>query len=88
MMHRRLLPTLTATAALLAGCAVVGPDYQRPAVSLPASYLNAGDGSATLASEWWTLYGDAELDRLVGKALAANTDIAMAAARVLSLIHI
>ena len=70
----------------LAGCAVVGPDYQRPAVTLPAAYPpanpSAADGSATLAADWWVAYGDTELTRLVERALAANADIAQAVARV------
>jgi multidrug efflux system outer membrane protein len=66
---------------VLAGCAV-GPDYQRPAVTLPAQFPGASDGSAAIAPDWWTLYGEAELTRLVERALAANSDIAQAAARV------
>ena len=43
--------------------------------------MNA-DANATISPRWWTLFGDAELDRLVDAALASNSDIAQAVARV------
>ena len=78
----RRAATALAAAALLAGCAAVGPDYQRPAIPLPAQYPQGDGGSAVLAADWWRSYGDATLTQLVDKALAANADIAQAAARV------
>ena len=81
-----VLPALVA--ALLAGCAV-GPDYQRPAQALPAQYPGGADaaGSAGVAdaevpAQWWTLYRQPELDRLVAQALERNRDIEQAVARV------
>jgi len=72
-------------AAAFAGCAAVGPDYQRPEVELPQSYPDAAamTGAAKpLAANWWTLYGDAQLDELVQLALERNADIRMAVARI------
>jgi outer membrane protein, multidrug efflux system len=66
----------------LAGCAAMGPDYQRPPVVLPPAYTEASGGSAVLQGDWWTAYGDAELNRLVARALLANADIAQAVARL------
>jgi len=81
-----VLPALAA--ALLAACAV-GPDYQRPAQSLPAQYPAGTDapGSADAAgaevpAQWWALYHQPELDRLVAQALERNRDIEQAVARV------
>lgn len=80
--------TLMASAALLAaGCTTVGPDYQRPAVTLPAAYPGAAKAAPAtpavlISADWWKLYGEAELTRLVEQALAANADIAQAVARV------
>ncbi len=76
-----------AAIALLAGCAAVGPDYERPALALPTSFGPAGSESisgpeGSLPSDWWRLYGDAELTALIDRALAANTSIAQAVARV------
>jgi multidrug efflux system outer membrane protein len=84
----RAMSWTTVVAALgLAGCASVGPDYQRPVVSLPAAFphageVGAGEGHGAVAPDWWRAYGDAELTRLVDKALAANADIAQAVSRV------
>src|SRR5687768_16631500 len=71
-----------AAAALLAGCAGA-PPYERPAVELPASWQGVpAQGMAAPSERWWTLYGDAGLDRLVEEALAHNQDLALATARV------
>jgi multidrug efflux system outer membrane protein len=83
-MKHRLFPL--ALALVAAGCTTVGPDYQRPATPLPAQYPGAVKGLQTpdvlIAADWWRLYGEAELTRLVEQALTANADIAQAAARV------
>jgi outer membrane protein, multidrug efflux system len=72
-----------AAALLLAGCAAVGPDYERPPVLLPPAYPAAGTGTgATIASNWWMTYNDPRLNGLVERALVANADIAQAVARV------
>ncbi len=76
------LINLTAAALALAGCSAVGPDYQRPDVTLPAQYAGAQPGGPALSSEWWTAFGDGELNALVQRALAANSDLAQAVARV------
>jgi multidrug efflux system outer membrane protein len=69
--------------ALLAGCTTVGPDYQRPAVELPAQYPSAAsDSGSPLAPDWWTLYQDPALNELVAAARESNVDIRLAAARV------
>ena len=68
---------------ILAGC-VVGPDYQRPDVDVPQSWrAAAADTQALRADEWWKLFDDPLLDRLVDAALAGNRDIKIAAARIL-----
>jgi multidrug efflux system outer membrane protein len=78
---------LLAIGSLLSGC-MLGPDWQRPAMELPGRFGNettGGEGSdaSRIAPGWWRLYGDAGLDRLVEQALRANTDLALASARVL-----
>jgi len=80
-MRRRLL-IVSAVAALIAGCAV-GPNYERPAVELPAAWQGAPVGGAKATDDrWWALYADPVLDRLIEEALAGNQDLALAAARV------
>jgi multidrug efflux system outer membrane protein len=76
------LAVLAAFAAVLGGCAV-GPDYQRPVVEAPETYrfedVKARD---TANLKWWLLFGDAEMERLIGIALAENKSVLIAAARV------
>lgn len=75
---------LTALAFALGGCAMVGPDYQRPPIGLPADYAQAPASPAPLAlpAHWWRLYGDPTLDKLVASGLERNTDIKLATARI------
>ncbi len=78
MSARRLALSCT---FLLAGCAV-GPDYERPAMELPAAYPEQDLGVAVLRSDWWRLYNDPKLDELVAAALERNADIRLAVARI------
>jgi multidrug efflux system outer membrane protein len=66
--------------ALLAGCALQ-PDYQRPPVELPQAWKESAPRYAE-DGRWWRIYNDAALDRLVEQALAGNTDVLVAVARV------
>lgn len=78
-----------APALALSAC-VVGPDYQRPTTpaSTPdtAAFAEAAKtravSDASLPPNWWRLYDDPALDRLVTEALAHNTDIREAAANL------
>ena len=80
-------PSLAAALLLwLAGCAV-GPDYRRPDTSLPHAW--AADEAALPTQpapapdlQWWRRFDDALLDQLIGSALAANTDVRIARARL------
>ena len=82
----RSLSLASLSALALAGCAV-GPDYvatpPRPASSGP--FLAVGAPPVTpspLPADWWRLYDDPVLDGLVADALAANTDMRQAVARI------
>jgi outer membrane protein, multidrug efflux system len=67
---------------------MVGPDYQRPKLDLPAAYPGASDHAAAsialpaVTPDWWTLYQDPALNDLVATALVNNADIHIAVARV------
>ena len=81
---RRLLAPLAALA--LSGC-VVGPNYVSPAPHQPAQagFVSAGAPAFVPAeppADWWRLYDAPILDRLVAEALAANTDLRVAAANL------
>ena len=69
-------------ALLLAGCATVGPDYQRPEIPLPAQYPASEAPGAEIAPDWWRLFNDPLLDKLVAAARESNADMRLAAARV------
>ncbi len=72
---------------VLAGC-TVGPNYQRPKVTVPGDYRNqSADQPATAQSlgdeKWWTVFHDQELQKLVRTALQQNYDVRTAATRIL-----
>ncbi|WOF44155.1 TolC family protein [Sphingopyxis indica] len=76
----------TVSALTLSACAV-GPDFAPPTSPSAASgpLLSVKEGVTTSApadAEWWRLYKDPVLDGLVADALAANTDVRVAAARI------
>jgi multidrug efflux system outer membrane protein len=75
----------------MGGCGAVGPDYVTPAgatVNAPAAtgrLIGAAEPAVSAdpaATRWWALYDDALLDELVRQALAANTDLRVAAANI------
>lgn len=67
---------------LLASC-MVGPDFQLPGASGGTKWKQSASTAATpLPDNWWRLFNDRELTRLVDRALAANNDLAAAKARV------
>jgi multidrug efflux system outer membrane protein len=74
---------MSCAAALLMSACMVGPDYKPPSSSHPAAFrFSASDtSSANLPSDWWTMFGDAELDRHIGAVLASNQNLAFALAR-------
>jgi NodT family efflux transporter outer membrane factor (OMF) lipoprotein len=84
----RLRPILVSTLALAAAACASGPNYVRPATPTTAAgpFLSANtpalDPSAQVQGDWWRLYRDPVLDRLVADALAANTDVRVAIARL------
>lgn len=72
---------------VLAGCAV-GPNYKRPAVSVPTDYRAAMPAPnlsvSSLGNEnWWQVYQDPALVQLIHTALGQNYDVRIAATRVL-----
>lgn len=79
--------TALIVAGLAAGCAV-GPDYVKPEMPAPATFLGqtaVEQRSATTAADlsaWWTGFGDPQLTRFVQLALEQNLDLAQAFARV------
>lgn len=85
--NSRFLPLTAAVLTLgLVGCAV-GPDYQRPALDIPAYFrgadaVTANQGDALGEMEWTAVYGDPVLVGLIRQGLHNNHDLRIAAARV------
>ena len=71
-----------AAGVLLAGC-LMGPDYHRPAVVVPAAFMYEPAQAAAAANvDWWTQFNDPVLDQLIRDGLANNKSIKIAAANV------
>lgn len=82
----RHLTALLLGASALTACAA-GPDYRMPAPPSLAAAPFIGEANPNLTADpaqekWWALYQDPLLDQLVSDALAANTDIRQAVARI------
>ena len=80
------LGVLVFNSVALAACAV-GPAYHAPRMPPTASvgFVSVDPASAAAQSppsSWWRLYRDPVLDRLVGEALTANTDLRVAVANL------
>jgi multidrug efflux system outer membrane protein len=79
---------LAAALGLAAGC-TVGPDYhpapKPPGAEVPlVSTVPSAETSAEPPDNWWHLYHDATLDKLLDEALRANTDLRAAEANLLA----
>jgi len=83
--------TLSLMAAALAACTTVGPDYHVPKEAVVkrdaanAKFMGAADKafkSDPLPADWWRLYQDPVLDKLIAKAFSANADLRVAAANL------
>ena len=67
---QKIVGLLAIVAGLLAGC-TLGPDYQRPAVPVPAQHRDAeppapGREAASLADvQWFALFQDERLQALI-----------------------
>jgi len=66
---------------VLSSCALIKPDYQRPPVELPAAWKESAQNPIR-DGNWWSIYRDPALEKLIDEALARNTDLGQAAARV------
>ena len=68
------------------GCLLLGPDYEQPAVDMPATWHSELDGpleaEPVTVAQWWNTLSDPVLTRLVERAEANNLDLKFAEARV------
>lgn len=72
---------------ILSGCAKVGPDFHKPDAVVSSNWIEAGDTRVkTEAADyrnWWKVFKDPVLDRLIDKAYSENLSLRIAAVRVL-----
>lgn len=74
---------LAATALLTTAGCMLGPDFHFPGATGGSRWKEgAASRHARVPDEWWKLFGDSELNRLVARALAANQDLSAAKARL------
>ncbi|NER66718.1 TolC family protein, partial [Pseudomonas sp. MAFF212427] len=81
---------LVGAGLLLSACQMVGPNYSVPKgaavnrADLQGALRSDADSvvSAPVPADWWHLYQDPRLDALVTQALAANTELRVAAANI------
>jgi NodT family efflux transporter outer membrane factor (OMF) lipoprotein len=89
-MRHRAQPLASAIIAVaLAGCALEAPPKPEeiraqslPNVKVPAAWAASGEAQGAVTDNWLATFGQAQLDALVREALAYNTDLRVAAARV------
>lgn len=73
---------LLLVAVFLGGC-MIGPDYRRPTVDVPASYVyQDSEARGAANTQWWRQFQDPVLDGLVAEALANNKNVKIAAANI------
>lgn len=87
---RKFAYTLSAAASValaltLAGCGARGPNYERPAQSLPTGAITPQSTHTTANVDWlvwWKSFQDPALNALLDEATANGQDLALAAARI------
>lgn len=75
---------------LLHACTVVGPDYVRPTIDVPAKFKEANSASTfdeksagiQSGAAWWSIYADTELDKLMLQFEQKNYSLQTYAAKV------
>jgi multidrug efflux system outer membrane protein len=76
------LRLILASAAVLSGSCTLGPDFMKPDFDAGGWKQTQQTSATRLPDDWWKLFNDRELTRLVNRSLAANNDLAAAKSRV------
>ncbi|MDB5816983.1 MAG: hypothetical protein JWQ11_623, partial [Rhizobacter sp.] len=86
--HLIAIAIAAAAAALLAGCAAVGPDYKPPAVPIDEAFTNPGTTPSVVQqpaadiAAFWRGFNDPALNDLIDRAMVANGDVRIAQGRL------
>lgn len=73
------------TTVALSACGALGPNYERPAQSLPTATIKPQSTHAATDVDWlawWKSFQDPALNALLDEATANSADLALAAARI------
>lgn len=86
-MSERLTFAVAAVIAFGAASCAVGPDFRPPVKNMPAAWVSPLRGglsssSADAETAWWSQFRDPTIDDLMDRAVAANTEVSQALARV------
>jgi NodT family efflux transporter outer membrane factor (OMF) lipoprotein len=77
---------LLALAILFSGCSMVGPDYVKPTAPEPEKWLESDEPKFETEeadfSDWWTVFDDPVLDKLVEAAYQQNLTLQIAGLRI------
>jgi NodT family efflux transporter outer membrane factor (OMF) lipoprotein len=83
----RILPAMALLAAVAGGCVMVGPDYSPPPVKVEQTWLETADKRVKTTSddynEWWQVFKDPAVNKLVDTAYRENLNLQIAGVRVL-----
>lgn len=79
----KLMATLLLTSTLTGCAALVKTPFEQPSVNIPNQFEYAQNSKNNVhadayADQWWTLFGDQNLNQLVQQVLNVNTDLAVA----------
>jgi NodT family efflux transporter outer membrane factor (OMF) lipoprotein len=82
-----IMLSLVLSLSLLSGCAMVGPDFEKPESQLPSEWGKSTDSLKEKSEEtpvtWWTLFNDPVLDELIQSAYKQNLSLRVAGLRIL-----
>jgi len=87
-MNTNLVRLLVVTAVLLnAGCAAVGPDFEKPEIEVADAWLEAKDADVVSNRieyrDWWQVFSDPVLNELIATAYDDNLNLQVAGLRIL-----
>ncbi len=81
-----LCSVVLCTVLLISGCAV-GPDFTRPQIKVSENWLEESDSrvknEVTEYRDWWRVFNDPALDKLIDRAYRENLSLRIAGVRVL-----
>ncbi len=78
---------IPAVCLLCAGCAAVGPNFEKPEVEIADTWLEAADPkidtSQIAYQDWWQVFNDPILNQLIDNAYSQNLSLQVAGLRIL-----